>query len=309
MTRIAIVSTAHVHAASYEAVLRRMPAVELRVVERVEELGDWRPDGVVVTSENARHRADVEAAAAIGAHVLCEKPLATTEEDAVALVESCRATGVGLMVAYPVRFSPEAVRLRELAAAGALGEIVSAIGVNTGRLPTVPWFSDPARSGGGALVDHIVHLADLLDETLGLRARSVHAVANRVLHAERAGEGAETAGLVTIEYEGGAVATIDCSWSLPDASPSWGGLQLEVVGTAGSIRLDPFALALTGMDADGRATSVGLGPDLDELMLRTFVDAVEGRAPFEPDGEVGLRTLRIVLAALRSAATGRPVDL
>ena len=73
MTRIAIVSTAHVHAASYEAVLRRMPAVELRVVERVEELGDWRPDGVVVTSENARHRADVEAAAAIGAHVLCEK--------------------------------------------------------------------------------------------------------------------------------------------------------------------------------------------------------------------------------------------
>lgn len=310
MTRIAIVSTAHVHAAAYAEILRHTPGVDLRIVDRVEELGDWAPDGVVVTSENSRHRELVVAAADRGAHVLCEKPLATTEADARAMIDHCARAGVGLMVAYPVRFSPEARRLAELATTGALGEIVSAIGVNTGQLPTVDWFSDPARSGGGALVDHIVHIADLLDGMLGLRAQRVHAVANRILHADRTGEGAETAGLVTIEYAGGVVATIDCSWSLPDTAPRWGGLQLEVAGTAGSVWLDPFAQTLRGVSADdGRTTYDDLGEDANASMLAAFLRAVQGEGPFEPDGAVGLRTLQVVLAARESAATGRSVEV
>ena len=309
--RIAIVSTAHVHVESYLAILEEIQDVEVRVVETVAELRDWAPDGVIVTSENVHHRRHVEDAAAIGAHVLCEKPIATTEEDALAMIESCRAADVGLMIAFPVRFAPEVDRLEQLFVAGELGELVSAIGVNTGRLPSErAWFSDPELSGGGALVDHIVHIADILDEVLGLRATSVHAVSNSVLHAGRAKAGAETAALVTIEYGDGLVATIDCSWSQPDAAALWGGLQLEVVGTSGSVWLNPFAHVLTGIDAaDGRATTIDLGVNLDERMIGGFLESIEGRRPFEPSGEVGLRTLRIVLAAQESARTGRSVKV
>ena len=309
--RIAIVSTAHVHVASYLAILTATPGVEVRVVETVEELGDWAPDGVIITSENIHHRRHVEAAAAIGAHVLCEKPIATTEEDALAIIDVCRTASVGLMIAFPVRFAPEVERLKDLFEAGELGELVSAIGVNTGRLPSErEWFSDPKMSGGGALVDHIVHIADILDEALGLRATSVNAVSNQILHADRAKSGAETAALVTIEYGDGLVATIDCSWSYPDTAPHWGGLQLEVAGSSGSVWINPFASVLTGIDAAaGRATTIDLGVNLDSRMIDAFLQSIEGQRAFEPSGDVGLRTLRIVLAAQESARSGRSVAL
>lgn len=83
-------------------------ATELGVayVDTYDEAFAWKPDAVVIAAENSRHRALVERAAAAGVHVLCEKPLATTVEDAIAMRDACETAGVLLMVAYPVRFSP-----------------------------------------------------------------------------------------------------------------------------------------------------------------------------------------------------------
>jgi 1,5-anhydro-D-fructose reductase (1,5-anhydro-D-mannitol-forming) len=272
--------------------------------ESYEQALAWGPDAVVVCSENSKHRELVELAAGAGAHVLCEKPLATTDADARAMVDAAERAGVALMVAFPVRFSPSFVALRKSVREGRLGDILSIVGTNNGKLPLDrTWFTDPQLAGGGSIVDHVVHCADLIDSLLDAKATSVFAVANGILHSE-AHTRVETGGLATIRYEGGIVATIDCSWSQPDSAPNWGGLTLEVVGTRGSVRIAPFAAHVDGFGGDG-ALWLPYGADSDAVMIDEFLSAVtDGRRP-QPDGGVGIRTTAIMTAALRSARSGK----
>ncbi len=277
-------------------------------VESYREALDRGPDAVVVCSENARHRELVELAAAAGAHVLCEKPLATTVADAEAMVEATDAAGVNLMVAFPVRFAPSFATLASRVRHGRLGRVLGIVGTNNGMLPLDrAWFIDPELSGGGCLVDHVVHCADMIDSLLGERPVSVYAVANRLLYRDT-GARVETGGLVTVVYEGGAVATVDCSWSQPRTAPTWGGLTLSVTGTDGSMAIAPFAGHVGGHGADG-AVWLPYGPDFDASMIDEFLSAIrQGRRP-QPDGRVGVRTTMIMEAAQMSARTGDVVTL
>jgi predicted dehydrogenase len=152
-----------------------------------------------------------------------------------------------------------------------------------------------------------VHCADLLDALLGESAATVRAVSNRILHADR-GVAVETGGLVTVTYPSGVIATIDCSWSVPDSAPTWGGLTLQIVGTKGTMTIAPFAQHIDGYDANGPVFTP-VGDDLDGAMLEEFLCAVRDRRQPQPDADVGMRTLAIVDAARRSAETGQPVDV
>jgi len=344
--KVAIASFAHTHAMSYASLLGDMPDIDvlsadpagadapdagprgaefaakvgLAYVDSYDELFDWGPDAVVVTSENALHRELVERAAAVGAHVLCEKPLATEVADGEAMLAACEAAGSILMVAYPVRFSPSYLRLRASVEAGMLGDVFAVLGTNNGKIPydQRQWFTDAKLAGGGALVDHTVHCADLIDGlTGGASAVRVYAAANHVLHQDK-GVSVETGGLVTINYDNGLLATIDCSWSVPDNGPTWGGVSLQVTGTNGSVEIEPFLPHVGGTDASGEVY-LALGSNFDASMLAEFLRAVRASGPAEagtapavvpqPDGAVGVRTLRIVDAARRSAVSGQPVDL
>jgi len=335
--RVAVLSFAHLHAATYIRLLRDREGIELVTADPEAPPGDptrgralaeglgadyadtWdevfalRPDAVIVTSENARHRHLVERAAASGAHVLCEKPLATTEADAQAMIDACARAGVRLMTAYPVRFSPAFTALRSALADGSLGGLISVHGANNGSNParSHPWFADPELSGGGALADHTVHIADLVDALLdGEQAAEVYAQANSVLDDGGPAPDVETAGLVTIRYPGGLVAAVDASWSHPPDHPTWGGLAMTCVAEKAIVEFDAFPPLLGGFNSvTGRGRWEAGGADLDAAMLDEFLDAVHtGRRP-SPDGEAGLRTLRIVLAAYESLRTGQPVAL
>ncbi|HET8969699.1 MAG TPA: Gfo/Idh/MocA family oxidoreductase [Candidatus Nanopelagicales bacterium] len=338
--RIGLMSFAHLHAASYARLLRALPGVAVVAADpdhgrRPGETGgeslagtlgvpyvaDYetllaaRPDGVIVCAENAEHRRLTEMAARAGAHVLCEKPIATTLADAEAMTTACAEAGVQLMIAHPVRFAPAFTALRATVAGGGLGEIVGVAGTNNGRLPggDRAWFVDPVAAGGGALTDHLVHVLDLIDSLWpGSRVRSVYAVANRVLHPEVA---VETGGLAALRLElapgeGGrqVPVTIDASWSRPDGYPTWGGLTLRVIGAGGIADLDPFALRVGGhLSTTGSAAWIPYGPDLDALLLDSFLDVVAGLVPAAPDGAAGARGLAVVLAAYESVRTGQPV--
>ncbi|MFE5774450.1 Gfo/Idh/MocA family protein [Brachybacterium sp. NPDC056505] len=342
--RIALLSCAHTHAAGYASLLDAREDVDLvvsdpdgfgdvHVSERSRIVGSheaafdsWSdghggthgPDAVVVTSANAHHRDLVLEAARRGAHVLCEKPLATTVADAEQMVTACCEAGVLLMTAFPVRFAPQVASLREAVAHGSLGEVVGVTGANNGKLPTGrDWFTDVDLSGGGALVDHTVHIAQILDSVFG-EPESVHAVTNRILYADRAGDGAETGGLVTLTYPDGMVATIDCSWSQPADAPTWGGVTIQAVGTEGQLAIDPFSQHVGGF-----GQWLPYGADLDALMLDAFLAGVRARtagadartagtdapAVLEPSGDAGLRTVKVVAAAQESVASGQPVAL
>lgn len=330
--KIAVMSLAHLHAAGYIGLLSARDDVELAVsdpdaaqrggesggrelaaelgvthyLDTYEELLGWAPDAVIICSENAKHRELTELAAAAGAHVLCEKPLATRAADGEAMIGACAAAGVNLMVAYPVRFSRPFRALQ--AAYPTLGRVVAVVGTNNGRMPVSEraWFADGELAGGGAVMDHTVHIADLLDCLFdGAEAESVHAVTNRMLRA--AETDVETGGLLSIAYPGGVIATIDCSWSKPEHYPTWGGLTLRLVGADGIADLDAFGQAVHGFRESTRSPLwIGYGTGGDAAMLDEFLAAIrEGRRP-QPDGEAGLRSLRIVERAYESARTGQP---
>src|SRR5262245_30550247 len=117
--RIGILSFAHLHAEGYIQILQNLPDVEFigfadedrergrhfaqvfnaPYFESYDALLASKPDGVIICSENARHAPLVHLAAQAGVHILCEKPLTTTREDALSMITACEQAGVKLMIA------------------------------------------------------------------------------------------------------------------------------------------------------------------------------------------------------------------
>lgn len=335
--KIAVLSLAHMHAQSYISALLARPGIEVAVAdpghrsrpstesggaELASELGvslylddyedvwRWKPDAVVICSENIEHRGLAERAAAEGCHILCEKPLATDPADAAAMVAAADAAGVVLMVAYPVRFSPAYETLRAAVRRGELGRIVAANATNCGGVPSGArsWFIDPSRSGGGAITDHVVHAADLIGDLLESRPTEVYAVANSIPNGDRLE--VETAGLISLAYDEGVIASIDCSWSRTNGSPDAGDLvTLSVVGTEGYAEIAPFADILTGWNSRTGTLVHGYVPPMDDILVREFLAAVGDGAARQPDGRTGLHHVELIAAAYESVRRGGPVAL
>jgi predicted dehydrogenase len=315
----------HVHSESYIAKLRAMPGVEFVGASDADarRLDYWTTrhsvagfasddalidagvDVGIICSATSNHLASVERLAAAGIHVLCEKPLATNVADAQSIVDVCAAAGVHLMTAFPMRFNPSLISGAEWIRQGELGEILAITGTNRGHLPTdyAPWFADPVLAGGGAVMDHTVHLADLMRWWLQDEPHEVYAETNHVLHP---GVAVETGGLITLGFSDGVFATIDCSWSRPRNYPTWGGLEIELVGSDGVLTIDAFAQRFDLWSKDTYSW-VDWGSDPDQLMIDHFVGAVRGEHALASTGDDGLRATQIALAAYRSAAAGQPV--
>ena len=241
MTKIGILSFAHHHGETYISNPRRMEDVEVlgvadddvprgekiadqnevRFFPTYEALLEARPDGVIVCTETNRHRSLVEMATARGIHILCEKPIATTLEDARAIVDACDKAGVLLMTAFPMRFSAPLVEIKTRLDNGDFGDVYCFNATNQGELPTKhrAWFVDPELAGGGAIMDHTVHLVDIMRWFTGSEVETVYARSNRIFHADEVE--VETGALEMLTFENGVFATIDASWSRPPYWPTW----------------------------------------------------------------------------------------
>ncbi|MDB5045179.1 MAG: oxidoreductase domain protein, partial [Deinococcus sp.] len=297
--RIGILSFAHVHAEQYQALLRRLPGAELvgfwddsvhaqsyaqryalRLFSTPQELLSQGLDAVIICSETSRHREFVELSARAGVHVLCEKPIALTLEDAEAMRDVCAQHGVTFMTAFPMRFDPSCTALREAVQSGQLGRILGVNGVNHSENPSVhrAWFADPALSGGGAVMDHVVHLADLLRWCFACEVAEVYAALQWTGGAGPGGVPLDTAGIVLLTLTNGVQASIDCSWSRPATYPRWGHLKLDVIGTDRLMVIDAFAEHLTVFSPDVTRPVQwhGFGADPNQAMLTAFLEAVGG---------------------------------
>jgi len=322
--RIGMMSFAHGHAYSYAAAVLDTPGAELvgvadhdagraaaaaerygvRCFDSYRELLSADLDAVVIASENVRHRELTEEAAAAGRHVLCEKPLATTSSDGVAMIEACRNAGVSLMTAFPCRFSPAMVRLKAGVDAGRIGKVLAIRGTNRGRCP-FGWFVDLPLSGGGAVIDHTVHVTDLMRWLLGAEVEQVYAeISNNMLHQDF-----DDVGMLTLGFDNGVFATLDSSWSRPKSFPTWGDVTLAVTGEAGVLSLDMFSQNLVlYSDKTGGTSWLPWGSNIDLLMVRAFVKAIETEEPVPVTGEDGLRAAQVAMAAYESARRGAPVS-
>ncbi len=262
-------------------------------------------EAVIVCSENARHAEMVVAAAEAGKHVLCEKPIATTQKDALRMIRACKENGVILQIAFPVRFSRPIARLKEMVDERKLGRIVAVRGTNRGQNPG-GWFIDNALSGGGAVMDHTVHVIDVMRWILKSEVREVYAEVDTHFTSIPT----DDCGQLVLEFENGVFASHDPSWSRPASYPTWGDVTLEVVGTSGVTNVNAFAQHFDYFGQGPRPYSHQFwGDDMDYLLIRNFVDVVEGKSAPLITGVDGLRALEVALAAYESGRTHKPVPV
>jgi predicted dehydrogenase len=137
--------------------------IERRVTDYRDLLDDKSIDVVDICVPSALHAEVAIAALEAGKHVLCEKPMATSRDDAAAMLAAARASGKKLMVAQHMRFEPSVLQLRTYLEHNPPGDVyyTRAQWLRRRRLPARPGFTDKRLSGGGALYDLGVHLLDL----------------------------------------------------------------------------------------------------------------------------------------------------
>ncbi|MCH7909059.1 MAG: Gfo/Idh/MocA family oxidoreductase [Candidatus Hydrogenedentes bacterium] len=325
-TKIGILSAAHMHAHSYAVCLNENLDAELAGLwdddpERgqavaqqfgtsffpeLDAILDSDIDAVIVCAENVKHRALVEAAASAGKWILCEKPLATTTEDAKAMIAVCEKAGVGLGTAFPCRFAPTLYEVKSRVVQGELGEILAASCTNNGQFPG-GWFADPKLSGGGAVMDHTVHVVDLLRWITQKEFTRVYCTHANRFHPEI---DTDDIGSLHLEMEGGIIVSHVASWNRPRSFPTWGDVTIELIGTEGTLKVDAFHQKIDVFsDQANRAQWVGWGDNADLELIRDFVDAVADKRDPEATGLDGLRAVEVTVAAYRSAETGAMVDV
>ena len=312
-----MLSFAHLHAYSYASCLKHVPDVELVGIydddpARGEDAAQQYDtdyyadrdalfstdiDAVVICSENAKHHELALAAAAAGKHVLCEKPIATTIEHATEMIEAAKANSVRLQIAFPCRFATPAIEVKKVLDSGQIGEVLAVCATNHGNLPD-DWFADKKLAGGGAVMDHTVHVVDLLRWMLNREVVSVYAEIDSLFY----GKDIDDCGMLNLELEGGVIVTQDPSWSRLKCFPTWGDVTMEFLGEKGVAYLDLFKQKIDLYSLEKtRARWIYWGDDMDQGLIKDFVAMIrEGREP-SITGEDGLRALEVTLAAYLSA--------
>jgi predicted dehydrogenase len=275
-------------------------------------VADPEIDAIDICTPNALHAPIAIAAAESGKHVIVEKPMATTLEDADAMVAAARKAGVVLMVAHNLRFVPVYHAMHDAVASGAIGRPFSARGVFMHAGPdefwgaTADWFWEKDAAGGGSLLDLGIHMIDLLRWMIGRPVLEVVAMTSRVLKPTFADDNA----FVLMRFEGDVLASVQSSWSarpFPDR-------QITIHGERGHIAMGRSAeepLVIHLRDGEGSTRVVpeipAASPAGDPFVH--FVQCIRDGVEPLVNGEDGRASLEVALAAYESAETGRLVNL
>ncbi len=264
-----------------------------------------RADAVVICSENLHHATHIEMAAKAGKAILCEKPIAGSSSHVQRIESAVSAAGVPFMTAFPCPFSPAFHRLKQRVGSGEIGKVLALVTTNRGKCPG-GWFIDPSKSGGGAMIDHVVHVTDLLRRLLGEDPESVYAQIGSNMYG---GDWDDTA-MVTINFPSGVFATLDSSWSRTPNYWTWGDVTLKATGENGVVECDLFGAGFEVYTSEPeKRFTVGLGSDFDAMMVEEFLGAVEeGREPSITLHD-GLMASRVALAAYESVRTKKAAKI
>ena len=283
-------------------------------------LADPAVELVSITAPNNLHaRITIEAAQA-GKHVVCEKPLCVTLEEADAMIDACARAGVLLLYAEELLFAPKFVKAKQMADEGAFGRVHLIKQREKHSGPHADWFWDVTQSGGGALMDLGCHGIALCWWFLGKpRVKSVYAQLSTQVHSART-RGDDEA-LCIIEFEGGAVGVVEDSWTKP------GGMDdgIEVFGDQGQTYADlmrgnalpTYSEVGFSYAVEKASTTRGWSyPVFEEQWnygfpqeMRHFARCVRGRETPISDGETGRVVQEVLYAAYASAGLGRKIAL
>lgn len=285
-------------------------------------------DAVSVCTWNSEHAACTIAALNAGCHVLCEKPMATTTEEAEAMRAAAEKNGKLLMIGFVRRFGDDCKIMEEFLENDYFGDIYYGKAIHLRRHGAPGgWFGDKARSAGGPLIDLGVHIIDLTRYLLGnpkpvsVYGATFHKLANRP--DIKTGRGVyrsstkvknvvfdvEDLATAMIRYENGAVISVETSFSLNTKNDV---RRIELFGTKAGATFDP-SLEILGtvgphMSNVNLVTPTAFSFDgLFEREIDHFIDCVQNGTKCKNPAEDGIEIMKILEAIYESASTGHEV--
>ncbi len=278
-------------------------------------------DAVIIASTPNVHHAQARAALERGLHVLIEKPMTFTADEARELVELAAQKKLHLLISCPWHFTPHGIEARRLIQSGALGQIklISILmtnpidkllrGINTKPThglkdvyiePCEDSYSNPAVAGGGQIYCQVSHAAAHLAFLTGLRATEVYA------RFDHDGSSNDIYNVLTVTLENGAFAGICSTAATP---PCERNFEVRVFGTEAVLQLELWRGEMTMIDFAGKRTQFKQLAEHEIYPERApalnLINTILGRAPNGSPGELGLASMEIIEAACESAQTNR----
>jgi predicted dehydrogenase len=275
---------------------------------------------VTITAPNRLHCQMTVDIANAGKHVVCEKPLCMTLEEADIMIETCKKQGVLLMYAEELYFTPKYVKAKEMADQGAFGKVYLVKQSEKHFGPHAPWFWDVEQSGGGVFMDMGCHGAAFVYWFLDRpKLKSVTCQMGTYVHTEKTR--GEDNSICILEFENGAVGLIEDSWARR------GGMddRIEVYGSEGVTygnlhmgnALETYSENGYGYAVEKAPTTKGWTyPVFDELYnygfpqeMQHFARCVRGKETPIVTGEDGRWVQEVLVAGYQSAGLGARVEM
>ena len=237
-----------------------------------------------------------------GKHVLVEKPLAPSLEDASAVIRTAADSGLNLMVAENVRYLAQVRKCADLVFDGMVGDARFIQFQEEYAFLPGGWRSREAKNGGGLLIDGGIHKVHFMRYIAG-EPESVYAAE---LPRSMSGQEGEDGVAVMFRWPTGAVGMINHSWTAGEPVLP----VVRVAGTKGNISFVAGSGLLT-LERGGNVEVFRFPPDHRGIpaMVREFVASCREQREPETSGPEGLKDLALVLAAYQSAHSGRVVAL
>jgi len=270
---------------------------------------------IILTPPNTHAELALQAAHA-GKHVLLEKPMEVTYTGARALNEAVAATGKSLGIVFQFRFRPGALRLRELMARRALGDLIS-VSASVRWWRSAQYYGEPgrgmkARDGGGVLITQAIHTLDLMLSLAG----PVKRVAAQCRTSPLRKIDSEDIACASLEFANGAVGVLDATTTAYPGFPE----RIEFTGTQGSAVLEaerlsvhlhdqPVEIVEGSLSGGGGADPMAFSHEPHRKLIENFCDAIrDGRAPLV-SGTSALPVHALIDAMLESSTTQRWVEV
>ena len=290
----------------------------VKFYDNLDEFVNSGVQAISVCERNHLHASVSLKALEAGVHVLCEKPMALTLDDAQAMIDMANKKGLVLMIDQSQRYSKPHQKAREILQSGKLGKIshIQTTFAHPGPeswSKTSEWFFNKSISGFGPLADLGVHKCDLVRYLTGLEAKRIIAQKATL---EKPGD-VEDNSQALVQFDSGALGIISTSWTCHGTEDNSftafcenGVLRLSVEPGA------PVVVYHKGAEKGQEREVFDVGEMVANTsdkwylgVIQDFVDAVLGRKPNPIPGEESYKALEMVIAMEQSIETGNWVEL
>ncbi len=312
--RAELVSVMEVDAARAEE-LRKKYNAKRAYTSEAELVADPEIDAVYIASPVHLHAKQAMLAADHKKHILLEKPIAMTCEEAAKVLDYCDEKGVRVAAGFMMRFGACINAMKREYEAGKIGDLVSVYAQFTCWYPDMPgnWRQKKSTGGGGSLTDMGVHMIDLIHYVTGSKTKQVAAFNDTLTFNYEV----EDSSNVLLRLENGALCTVQTNFNIPDQVAKW---RFEMFGTRGRLvgddvvgqvdagKVDAVYVDHVGgydaqQDGDTKAEthviSGGYG-DLYQREIESFCDSLINGTPFRGDARDALLVQKVLQAAYRS---------